>query len=71
MILTMVILLTVVSFKDIGPLVKKKRKKELILFALLTTVNFVYAVLIQMDLQPLNPQDIVNRVAEFMHGSPQ
>lgn len=69
MILTAVLLLTLISLKELSILVHKSMKKEIVLYGFLTTINLFLGVLVALKIAFPNPQDVINWIGHTLFGS--
>jgi len=59
-----VLLLTIISLKDLPTMINKSWKKEIIVFSFLTILNLTMALLVLLDIQLPKPQDFINWIGK-------
>ncbi|MGC5328497.1 hypothetical protein [Brevibacillus sp. SYSU BS000544] len=69
MIYLAVFLITIISFKDLRLMIKRRLNKELVFFSLVTIMNLTYAVLIMFDVEPYSPQDFTMWLGDTLFPS--
>jgi hypothetical protein len=59
-----VLLLTIISLKDLPTLINKSWKKEIIVFSFLAILNLTMALFVLLDIQLPRPQDFINWIGK-------
>ncbi|HJV44717.1 MAG TPA: hypothetical protein VJ824_03225 [Bacillota bacterium] len=63
-----VILFTLLSLRHFFPLIRRKRKREIIFYSLITTLNLTMATLMLLNINFLTPKNILCRVIVHFTG---
>ena len=63
-ILLSILLLTIISLKDLPTLINNSWKKEIIVYSFLAILNLAMALLVLLDIQFPKPQDFINWIGK-------
>jgi len=59
-----ILLLTIISLKDLPTLINNSWKKEIIVYSFLAILNLAMALLVLLDIQFPKPQDFINWIGK-------
>lgn len=68
MLMVVIIIYGVIGILEIPPLVKKKEKKDLIVYISLYSVALVLSVLISLGVKIPSPADPIKKIVEYIIG---